>query len=158
MRIDRRRKLPVTTLLYALDSDYTEQKRLEAQKAGQEIEASDVMGMSKEEVKAQYFDGTDHWLTAQEALQMGLIEARRHTVHVKTYVCIALADGVVDGYTAEHVAAVRVDADVYTLALLGAGCQLGGYLPAMQCKITVKRSESERVKSMMTSCGVMMPA
>lgn len=28
----------------------------------------------------------------------------------------------------------------------------------MQCKITVKRSESERVKSMMTSCGVMMPA
>ena len=32
------------------------------------------MGMSKEEVKAQYFDGTDHWLTAQEALQMGLID------------------------------------------------------------------------------------
>ena len=32
------------------------------------------MGMSKEEVKAQYFDGTDHWLTAQEGLQMGLID------------------------------------------------------------------------------------
>ena len=27
----------------------------------------------------------------------------------------------------------------------------------MQCKITVKRSESEQVKSMMTSYGVMMP-
>lgn len=32
------------------------------------------MGIGKEEVKARYFDGTDHWLTAQEALQMGLID------------------------------------------------------------------------------------
>lgn len=58
VRIDRRRKLPVTTLLYALDSDYTEQKRLEAQKAGQEIEASDVMGMSKEEILNYFYETT----------------------------------------------------------------------------------------------------
>ena len=32
------------------------------------------MGMGKEEVKAKYFDGADHWLTAQEALRMGLID------------------------------------------------------------------------------------
>ncbi len=32
------------------------------------------MGMGKEEVKAKYFDGSDHWLTAQEALRMGLID------------------------------------------------------------------------------------
>ena len=32
------------------------------------------MGLSKDEVKARYFDGTDHWLTAQEALEMGLID------------------------------------------------------------------------------------
>lgn len=32
------------------------------------------MGISKEEVKARYFDGADHWLTAEEALQMGLID------------------------------------------------------------------------------------
>lgn len=32
------------------------------------------MGIGKEEVKARYFDGADHWLTAQEALRMGLID------------------------------------------------------------------------------------
>ena len=32
------------------------------------------MGISKEEVKARYFDGADHWLTAEEALSMGLID------------------------------------------------------------------------------------
>lgn len=29
----------------------------------------------KEEVKSAYFDGTDHWLKAEEALQLGLIDA-----------------------------------------------------------------------------------
>lgn len=38
-----------------------------------EIYAS-KMGLSKEEVKAQYFDGNDHWLRAEEALKMGLID------------------------------------------------------------------------------------
>lgn len=32
-------------------------------------------GKSKEEVKTAYFDGSDHWLTADEALRMGLIDA-----------------------------------------------------------------------------------
>ncbi len=32
------------------------------------------IGISKEEVKARYFDGTDHWLRAEEALSMGLID------------------------------------------------------------------------------------
>lgn len=32
-------------------------------------------GKDKEEIKASYFDGTDHWLTAVEALQLGLIDA-----------------------------------------------------------------------------------
>lgn len=32
-------------------------------------------GKSKEEVKSAYFDGTDHWLKADEALSLGLIDA-----------------------------------------------------------------------------------
>ena len=32
-------------------------------------------GKDKEEVKSTYFDGTDHWLKADEALQLGLIDA-----------------------------------------------------------------------------------
>lgn len=32
------------------------------------------MGKSAEAIKAEYFDGTDHWLTAQEALALGLVD------------------------------------------------------------------------------------
>ena len=32
-------------------------------------------GKDKEEIKNAYFDGTDHWLKADEALQLGLIDA-----------------------------------------------------------------------------------
>ena len=55
VRIDRRRKLPVSSLLYALDSDYTVQKRLEAQKEGKEIDPSDIYGMGKEEILNYFY-------------------------------------------------------------------------------------------------------
>ncbi|MDY6407734.1 MAG: DNA-directed RNA polymerase subunit beta [Pseudomonadota bacterium] len=55
VRIDRRRKLPVSSLLYALDSDYTIQKRAEAQKEGKEIDPSDVYGMGKEEILNYFY-------------------------------------------------------------------------------------------------------
>ena len=55
VRIDRRRKLPVSSLLYALDSDYTIQKRQEAQKDGKEIDPSDVYGMGKEEILNYFY-------------------------------------------------------------------------------------------------------
>lgn len=32
------------------------------------------LGLTKEEVKAAYFDGEDHWLTADEALHLGFID------------------------------------------------------------------------------------
>ena len=32
------------------------------------------LGMSKEEVKSRFFDGEDHWLTADEALRLGFID------------------------------------------------------------------------------------
>lgn len=53
------------------------------QKCIEEIESledtlSDIcagrLGMSKEEVKARYFDNEDHWLTAEEALRLGFID------------------------------------------------------------------------------------
>jgi DNA-directed RNA polymerase subunit beta len=56
VRIDRRRKLPATTLLYALDSEYTEQKRLEAAKEGKTIDPADVIGMSKEEILNYFYE------------------------------------------------------------------------------------------------------
>ena len=35
---------------------------------------ADKSGKSKDEIKAAYFDGQDHWLTAQQALDLGLID------------------------------------------------------------------------------------
>ncbi len=50
VRIDRRRKLPATTLLMALDSDYTAAKRAEATAEGGTIARRDIQGMSREEI------------------------------------------------------------------------------------------------------------
>lgn len=55
----------------------------EMQKCIEEIESleeslseiyAERTGLSKEEVKATYFDGEDHWLTADEALRLGFID------------------------------------------------------------------------------------
>lgn len=35
---------------------------------------SERMGISKEEVKSMYFDGQDHWFTAEEAVSLGLAD------------------------------------------------------------------------------------
>jgi len=55
VRIDRRRKLPVTTLLLALDSADTAAKREAAAKNGKEIELDGITGMSPEEVLDYFF-------------------------------------------------------------------------------------------------------
>ncbi|MTJ81644.1 MAG: DNA-directed RNA polymerase subunit beta [Telmatospirillum sp.] len=55
VRIDRRRKLPVSTLLYALDSEHTEKLRAEA--GNKPLDHSLVRGMSAEEI-LNYFYGT----------------------------------------------------------------------------------------------------
>ena len=55
VRIDRRRKLPITTLLYALDSAETAQKRAAAEKKGKQLDFADVFGMSKEEILSSFY-------------------------------------------------------------------------------------------------------
>lgn len=56
VRIDRRRKLPVSAILYSLDSEYTAKKRAEAAADGREIDPSDVYGMSKEEILSYFYE------------------------------------------------------------------------------------------------------
>ncbi|MEQ9813463.1 MAG: DNA-directed RNA polymerase subunit beta [Azospirillaceae bacterium] len=55
VRIDRRRKLPVTTLLMALDDAATEALRAERKAQGQELLPYEAQGMSKEEVLANFY-------------------------------------------------------------------------------------------------------
>jgi DNA-directed RNA polymerase subunit beta len=55
VRIDRRRKLPATTLLMGLDSDRTEKLRAERQAEGKPLQPGEAVGMSKEEILAAFY-------------------------------------------------------------------------------------------------------
>jgi DNA-directed RNA polymerase subunit beta len=65
VRIDRRRKLPVTTLLYALDSAATEKYRASAKGKNQEPDRLLVNGMSKEEILAAFYETITYTRTKQ---------------------------------------------------------------------------------------------
>ena len=56
VRIDRRRKLPVTTLLLALDNEATATKRAAAQKKGKDLEPGEIEGMSPEDILTYFYD------------------------------------------------------------------------------------------------------
>ena len=56
VRIDRRRKLPVTTMLMALDSAESAKLRVERAKEDKVPDASDITGMSAEEVLDYFYD------------------------------------------------------------------------------------------------------
>jgi DNA-directed RNA polymerase subunit beta len=56
VRIDRRRKLPVTTFLMALDSAATEALRIERAREGRDLEPHEAVGMSNEEILDYFYD------------------------------------------------------------------------------------------------------
>ncbi|MCA1939799.1 MAG: DNA-directed RNA polymerase subunit beta [Caenispirillum bisanense] len=55
VRIDRRRKLPVTTLLYALDSVATEELRKARKAEGKSVDPIEVKGMTQEDVLSYFY-------------------------------------------------------------------------------------------------------
>src|SRR5579859_167898 len=74
VRIDRRRKLPVTTLLYALDSARTAELRTQA--ADKPLDQALVRGMTSEEILSYFYETTLYkrsdlgWKTAFDAERM----------------------------------------------------------------------------------------
>jgi DNA-directed RNA polymerase subunit beta len=70
VRIDRRRKLPVTTLLYALDSAETEDKRQTARQNSLPVDPADLSGMTSEDILNYFYDSLTYtrdatgWKTA----------------------------------------------------------------------------------------------
>jgi DNA-directed RNA polymerase subunit beta len=55
VRIDRKRKLPVTTLLYALEGAVTEQLRAARDAKGGTVEPGEVHGMDQEEILSRFY-------------------------------------------------------------------------------------------------------
>ena len=90
VRIDRRRKLPVTTLLLALDSAATEELRAERAAEGRSLEPSEVLGMSPEEMldyfyeKVTFVRAGNGWKTEFRADRMRGIKLARDLVDAST--------------------------------------------------------------------------
>ncbi|MBT7451389.1 MAG: DNA-directed RNA polymerase subunit beta, partial [Rhodospirillaceae bacterium] len=96
VRIDRRRKLPVTTLLYALDSLEAEELRAKRVKQGKTIDASEIKGMTSEEILDYFYETVTYtydkkgWKTAFDAermkgmkLSFDLVDAKSGRVKVE---------------------------------------------------------------------------
>jgi len=90
VRIDRRRKLPVTTLLYALDGLVTEKLRVKRAKDGKVVEPQEVNGMTAEEI-LNYFYSTQiytrekkGWETNFDAQKMKGMKLNYDLVDAKT--------------------------------------------------------------------------
>jgi DNA-directed RNA polymerase subunit beta len=58
VRIDRKRKILVSTLLLALNSEQTEKKRAQVEKKGGALKPEDVMGMTREEILNYFYQST----------------------------------------------------------------------------------------------------
>jgi DNA-directed RNA polymerase subunit beta len=95
VRIDRRRKLPATTLLLALDSDETEQKRAALAKDDKVLESQDAVGMSPEEVLSYFYDQVVYkrsakgWRTAFDPDRMRGVKLTRDLIDAKTNKVVA---------------------------------------------------------------------
>ena len=90
VRIDRRRKLPVTTLLYALDSLATEKARVKRAKDGRTLDPQEVQGMSAEEILNFFYEtqiftrDKKGWNTDFEAQKMKGMKLNFDLVDAKT--------------------------------------------------------------------------
>ena len=74
-RIDRRRKLPVTSILYSLYSKETEEKIKKLAKEGKKIDPSEIKGMSKEEILA-YFYETETFVAEKKSWKVKFVPER----------------------------------------------------------------------------------
>ena len=95
VRIDRKRKLPVTTLLYALDNDRTLRIRAERAAAGEPMDLNDVKGLDAEEILAAFYTQVGFTRTTKGWARVFDAEAYRG---------ITLAEALVDADTGEIVA------------------------------------------------------
>ena len=99
VRIDRKRKLPVTTLLYALDSIATEQLRAARLAKGEPLDIPEIKGMDAEEILGFFYGQVVFTRTAKGWARPFDPEAYRG---------ITLAEALTDADTGEEVAAAGV--------------------------------------------------
>ncbi len=90
VRIDRRRKLPVTTLLRALDSAETESYRAKCEENDEPVDPLLVQGMSNEEILDTFYDRIDYkkdkkgWKTSFDGERLRGIKLTYDLIDAKT--------------------------------------------------------------------------
>lgn len=90
VRIDRRRKLPITTLLYALESAETIALRKEREAEGRTVDLAEVRGMSQEEILSYFYkkviftSDKKGWKTAFEPERLKGLKLHYDLVDAKT--------------------------------------------------------------------------
>jgi len=95
VRIDRRRKLPVSTLLYALYNDETEKLIAKRSKANKPVEAHELQGLSKEEILTAFYEVVDFkrakngWTTSFDAERLKGQKLAVELVNAKTGKAVA---------------------------------------------------------------------
>jgi DNA-directed RNA polymerase subunit beta len=97
VRIDRRRKLPATTLLLALDSAATEARRAEAVEKGEALDAAEATGMSREEILDYFYSHVTYtkaktgWSTPFDSERLRGVKVARDLVDAKSGKVVAEA-------------------------------------------------------------------
>ena len=97
VRIDRRRKLPATTLLLALDSAATEARRAEAAEKGEALDAAEAAGMSREEILDYFYRHVTYskaktgWSTPFDSERLRGVKVARDLVDAKSGKVVAEA-------------------------------------------------------------------
>jgi DNA-directed RNA polymerase subunit beta len=90
VRVDRRRKLPATTFLMALESAETEALRAKKEKAGETLDVHEIEGMSAEELLATFYGSISYkkakngWKTPFDAERLAGSKLAAPLVDAKT--------------------------------------------------------------------------
>jgi DNA-directed RNA polymerase subunit beta len=82
VRIDRRRKLPVTTFLLALDNEESAKYRERQQKAGKPVDPTKIQGLSKEAILHYFYDIISYEKT-KDGWKTGFVPERYRGIKIK---------------------------------------------------------------------------
>ncbi len=128
VRIDRKRKLPVTTLLYALDSARTEQLRSARTAKGEELELGEIRGMDSEEILNSFYGQVPFSLTSKGWARPFDPEAFRNVKLLEPLIDAETGEIVADPETKMTARKARQIGEKTKVVLAGRGDLLGRYV------------------------------
>jgi DNA-directed RNA polymerase subunit beta len=128
VRIDRKRKLPVTTLLYALESRYTEALRAARAAKGETLEIGEIRGMDAEEILNFFYGQVVFTLTKKGWARPFDAEAFRGQKLLEPLVDAETGEVVADPETKLTQRTVRKIAEKTKTVLAGRADLLGRYI------------------------------